>query len=87
MTQVKGISDFLNQAGTQFKVFDMGRRIEEMSQADFLSFEQGEISYPLPLGLDFWYGRKIKALSWLSGFYVFLWMPRANSHPVFVMTL
>lgn len=56
MTQVKGISDFLNQAGTQFRVFDMGRRIEEINQADFLSFEQGEISYPLPLQQQAWLG-------------------------------
>jgi len=56
MSQVNGITDFLNQAGTQFKVFDMGRRIEEINQADFLSFEQGEIPYPLPLQQQAWLG-------------------------------
>jgi len=56
MAQVNGISDFLNQAGTQFKVFDMGRRIEEIKQADFLSFEQGETPYPLPLQQQAWLG-------------------------------
>jgi len=56
MTQVNGIIDFLNQAGTQFKIFDMGRRIEEIDQADFLSFEQGEIAYPLPLQQQAWLG-------------------------------
>ena len=56
MTQINGISDFLNQAGTQFKVFDMGRRIEPINQADFLRFEQGEIPYPLPLQQQAWLG-------------------------------
>ena len=56
MTQVNGICDFLNQAGTQFKIFDMGRRIEEINQADFLRFEQGETAYPLPLQQQAWLG-------------------------------
>jgi len=56
MAQVNGISDFLNQAGTQFKIFDMGRRIEEISSTDFLKFEQGEIPYPLPLQQQAWLG-------------------------------
>ncbi len=56
MSQVDGISDFLNQAGTQFKVFDMGRRIEEINKADFLAFEQGEAPYPLPLQQQAWLG-------------------------------
>jgi len=56
MAEVNGISDFLNQAGTQFKIFDMGRRIEEIKQADFLHFEQGEMPYPLPLQQQAWLG-------------------------------
>lgn len=56
MTQVNGITDFLNQAGTQFKVFDMGRRIQEIEQAEFLAFEQGEKPYPLPLQQQAWLG-------------------------------
>jgi len=56
MSQVSGITDFLNQAGTQFKVFDMGRRIEEIDKATFLAFEQGESPYPLPLQQQAWLG-------------------------------
>ncbi|VAW56124.1 hypothetical protein MNBD_GAMMA07-2653 [hydrothermal vent metagenome] len=56
MTQINGICDFLNQAGTEFKVFDMGRRIEEINRADFLRFELGEIPYPLPLQQQAWLG-------------------------------
>lgn len=56
MSQVSGITDFLNQAGTQFKVFDMGRRIEEIDKDTFLAFEQGEAPYPLPLQQQAWLG-------------------------------
>lgn len=56
MSQVKGITDFLDQAGTQFKVFDMGRRIIEINRDDFLAFEQGEVAYPLPLQQQAWLG-------------------------------
>ncbi len=56
MTQINGICDFLNQAGTEFKIFDMGRRIEEIDQNDFLNFELGETAYPLPLQQQAWLG-------------------------------
>ena len=56
MSQVSGITDFLNQAGTEFKVFDMGRRIEEIDKDTFLNFEQGELAYPLPLQQQAWLG-------------------------------
>ena len=56
MSQINGITDFLTQAGTQFKVFDMGRRIVEISKDEFLSFERGETSYPLPLQQQAWLG-------------------------------
>ncbi len=56
MSQVDGITDFLNQAGTQFKVFDMGRRIVELDKDTFLAFEQGEAPYPLPLQQQAWLG-------------------------------
>ncbi len=56
MSQVNGICDFLNQAGTQFKIFDMGRRIKEISTEDFLLFEQGNTAYPLPLQQQAWLG-------------------------------
>ncbi|MDH5483952.1 MAG: DUF3549 family protein [Gammaproteobacteria bacterium] len=54
MTTVNGISDFLNQADTHFKVFDMGRRIQEMSAEDFLAFEQGKTPYLWPLQQQAW---------------------------------
>ena len=59
MTQISGITDFLDQAGTPFRVFDMGRRIQQISREDFLAFEQGEIPYPYPLQQQAWLGMMV----------------------------
>lgn len=56
MSHISGITDFLNQAGTQFTVFDMGRRIQPLEQDEFLAFEQGEKPYPYPLQQQAWLG-------------------------------
>lgn len=56
MTTITGITDFLNQAGTQFQVFDMGRRIQTLDADVFLCFEQGEQAYPYPLQQQAWLG-------------------------------
>ena len=56
MADVSGISDFLNQAGTQFRIFDMGRRIQLIDADTFLAFEQGAIPYPYPLQQQAWLG-------------------------------
>jgi len=56
MTDITGICDFLDKAGTPFRVFDMGRRIQELPRADFLAFEQGEQPYPWPLQQQAWLG-------------------------------
>ena len=56
MATISGISDFLNQAGTQFKVFDMGRCIQALDADAFLAFEQGEQPYPYPLQQQAWLG-------------------------------
>ncbi|MDH5472533.1 MAG: DUF3549 family protein, partial [Gammaproteobacteria bacterium] len=56
MTQISGISDFLTQAGTHYKIFDLGRRIQELSKQTFLAFDQGEAPYPYPLQQQAWLG-------------------------------
>ena len=56
MTQIAGITDFLDKAGTPFRVFDMGRRIQAISRETFLAFEQGERPYPYPLQQQAWLG-------------------------------
>lgn len=56
MADISGISDFLQQAGTHFKIFDMGRRIQELDADTFLAFEQGKTPYPYPLQQQAWLG-------------------------------
>ncbi|MDH5765315.1 MAG: DUF3549 family protein [Gammaproteobacteria bacterium] len=56
MTDISGISDFLTQAGTEFRVFDLGRRIQQIPHETFLLFEQGESPYPYPLQQQAWLG-------------------------------
>ena len=59
MTDIAGITDFLDQAGTPFRVFDMGRRIQELPRDDFIAFEQGERPYPWPLQQQAWLGMMV----------------------------
>jgi len=60
MTDINGITDFLTQAGTQFNVFDMGRRIEEIPPASFLAFETGETPWPFALQQQAWLGIMVR---------------------------
>lgn len=59
MTQITGITDFLDQAGTSFQIFDMGRRMQPLSREEFLAFEQGEQAYPYPLQQQAWLGMMV----------------------------
>ncbi len=56
MTTVSGITDFLKQSGSSFKIFDMGRRIQALDDNTFLDFEEGKIAYPYPLQQQAWLG-------------------------------
>ncbi len=59
MTQISGICDFLDQAGTSYRIFDMGRRIRPLSREQFLDFEQGGQPYPFPLQQQAWLGMMV----------------------------
>ncbi|HEY9049926.1 MAG TPA: DUF3549 family protein, partial [Gammaproteobacteria bacterium] len=59
MANINGISDFLHQAGTSFRIFDMGRRMQPISDKTFLAFEQGDIPYPWPLQQQAWLGMMV----------------------------
>lgn len=54
------LSQLLDNAGTQWRVFDMGRRVTKIDKPLFLKFEQGLISYQTPLqnhahiAIEFW---------------------------------
>ncbi|MFT6895667.1 MAG: hypothetical protein ACJA13_000064 [Paraglaciecola sp.] len=56
MTQISSISEFLLQAKTQYRVFDMGRGIRPVSDQTFLDIENGIISAPNPRLQHAWFG-------------------------------
>ena len=43
------IAELLSLGGCQFKVFDLGRRIEKIRSSHFITFEQGAEPYPSPI--------------------------------------
>ena len=43
------LSEFLLQAGTQYRVFDIGRRVQKISTELFFDFENAKTPYPYPL--------------------------------------
>jgi len=46
---INSISEFLLQAGSQYRIFDMGRRVQKISTELFLDFEHGNSPYPFPI--------------------------------------
>ena len=60
MTQVSTLSEFLLHAGTEYRVYDLGRGIRHLSEQTFLDIEVGKQPYPYPrqghawLGIVFW---------------------------------
>jgi hypothetical protein len=56
MTQISSISEFLLQAKTQYRVFDMGRGIRPVSDQTFLELENGILGAPNPRLQHAWFG-------------------------------
>lgn len=54
--EISGIDDFLTRAGTHYRVFDMGRRIQPLARDAFIAFENGTEPYPFPLQQHAWLG-------------------------------
>ncbi|MBI3188690.1 MAG: DUF3549 family protein [Gammaproteobacteria bacterium] len=59
MTQLNGIQEFLQNTGSGFQVFDMGRRIQLVRADIFSEFEAGKIQWPWPLQQQAWLGMMI----------------------------
>ncbi len=55
------LSEFLEQSGAHYRVFDMGRRVTKLSAKKFTRFEAAEVPYPFPFqrialfGIIFWH--------------------------------
>ena len=52
--QIDTLSDFLTQAGTEFRLFDLGRRLQPLAHSDFAAIEAGQRPYPWPLQRHAW---------------------------------
>ena len=50
------INEFLRQAGFSYVVYDMGRRMAQLTPQQFNQFENGVLAYPTPLQQHAWLG-------------------------------
>lgn len=53
---IESINEFLRQAGFNYVVYDMGRRIVRLTPQQFNQFENGVLAYPTPLQQYAWLG-------------------------------
>jgi hypothetical protein len=56
MTQITTISEFLLQAGTEYRVYDMARAIRQISEQTFLELESGLTKSSFPRQRHAWFG-------------------------------
>ncbi len=53
---ITNLAEFLAASGAQYRVFDMGRRISSLPQADFEAIAAGTMPYPMPFKRQAWLG-------------------------------
>ena len=56
MSHINTISEFLLHAGTDYRIFDMGRAIRPLNSQYFLDIELGKIPAPYPRQQHAWFG-------------------------------
>ena len=60
MDTISTISELLTLSGSQFRVYDIGRKIDKLSKEEFEKFEHNQLPYPFPiqghacLAIAFW---------------------------------
>lgn len=60
MTTPPTISELLSLSQSQFRIYDVGRKVDKLSKEEFLKFEEGKLPYPSPtqghafIALAFW---------------------------------
>lgn len=52
--QINTLSEFLTQAGTEFRLYDLGRRLQAITPEDFMTIEAQQRPYPWPLQRHAW---------------------------------
>ncbi len=50
----QSISEYLHRTGSRFRIYDLGRRIVRIPDAQFEAFEAGELPWPQPLQQQAW---------------------------------
>jgi uncharacterized protein DUF3549 len=48
MVSISTISELLVQSDSQFRIYDLGRKITKISKSDFIKIEQAQLAYPFP---------------------------------------
>lgn len=54
MDNINTLSEFLQKSGSQYRVFDMGRKVQKISSDAFNKFEDAIAPYPFPLQQHAW---------------------------------
>jgi len=54
MNQIDTLYELLQLSDTQYKVYDMGRRVQKLTTAEFKAFEDATTPYPYPLQQKAW---------------------------------
>lgn len=70
MNTIDTISELLTFSGSQFRIFDIGRRIDKLSKEQFQKVELNQIAYPFPsqghahLAISFWQKQSPEPYLW-----------------------
>lgn len=49
MTTIATISELLTQSGSQYRIYDLGRKIDKLTKQIFLKIEKQQLAYPFPV--------------------------------------
>jgi hypothetical protein len=70
MSTISSISELLKLSGSQYRVFDIGRKIDKLSKETFTKVEANQIPYPFPsqghafIALAFWQKQNSQPYLW-----------------------
>ncbi|MCE2569998.1 DUF3549 family protein [Motilimonas eburnea] len=51
---IHSLTDFLDQAKCQYRIYDLGRKVQKISASEFKKVEQNQVPYPFPLQQHAW---------------------------------
>lgn len=70
MSTISSISELLKLSGSQYRIFDMGRKIDKLSKDNFTKIEANQIPYPFPsqghafIAIAFWQKQNSQPYLW-----------------------